>query len=56
MSYNLYLATLQKDVPNPLYKESDEEKPKKEEAGTEETTKKKSGKKGDDTEGQPAFN
>jgi len=36
MTYSLYLAVLRKDLPNPLAKESDEEKPKAEpkEAGT----------------------
>jgi len=55
LTYNIYLATLQKDIPSPLFKESDEEESKKEETGTEESTKKKSNKKGDKNEEAPAF-
>ena len=55
LTYNIYLATLQKDIPSPLFKESDEEESKKEETGREESTKKKSNKKGDENEEAPAF-
>ena len=40
MESDIYLVTLQKDVPSPLFKESDEEKPKEEDIPAEEAEKK----------------